>query len=234
LTLRAQTCRALLTPRGIASLTAQAGCNTLLIAVCKQVKVMKMSTENGLPQSKGWASGGAASLYLVGAIHLGIFAFATGQVGPESAPLLGFWILGCSVALLLLAMVELRRGEALTGTIGMVFGGLLGLGGSLSFIRAQWMPGIFAIDGWWFLSAGIILFLLLPAARRASWILFGGLAEIGVTLTILGLGMIGTFGPPESPLKIAGWGALIFAAFCWYNATAQLVNTIYGKKLLPL
>jgi succinate-acetate transporter protein len=139
-----------------------------------------------------------------------------------------------SVALLLLALVELSHGELFTGTIGMVFGGLLGLGAALSFIRSLWTPGILSIDGWWFLSAGIILFLLLPAAWHISRLLFGGLTEIGITLTILGLGMIGVFGAPSTSLKIAGWGALIFAIFCWYSATAQMVNAVYGRKVLPL
>lgn len=193
-----------------------------------------MKPSNDIDPKQLWASGGIASLYLVGALHVGIFAFATGQVEAASAPLLGFWILGCAVALLMLAMIEMRRGEVLFGTIGMVFGGLLGLGGAFSFIRSMWMPGIFAMDGWWFLSAGIILFLLLTAVRRVSWIMFGGIAEIGVTLTILGLGMIGAFGAPQEPLRIAGWGALIFSIFCWYEATAQLVNTVYKRKILPL
>jgi len=196
--------------------------------------VLKMNTEKSSPQQKEWASGGAATLYLLGAIHLGLFAFAAGQVPPGSAPFLGFWILGCAVALLLLAMVELHRNEIFTGTIGMVFGGLLGLGAALSFIRSLWMPGILPIDDWWFLSAGIILFLLLPAAWHISRLLFWGLTEIGITLTILGLGMMGVFGTPETSLKIAGWGALIFAIFCWYNATAQMVNAVYGRKILPL
>ena len=193
-----------------------------------------MKSGSDFKPTQEWASGGIASLYLVGALHVGIFAFATGQVGTESAPLLGFWILGCAIALLMLAMVDLRRGEVLFGTIGMVFGGLLGLGGALSFIRSMWMPGIFPMDGWWFLSAGIILFLLLPSVSKVSWIMFGGITEIGITLTILGLGMIGIFGPPEVPLRIAGWLALFFAIFCWYEATAQLVNTTSGKKVLPL
>ncbi len=160
-----------------------------------------------------WASGGAASLYLAGALHLGIFAFATGRVGLESAPLMGFWILACAVALLALGIVELRRGEAIFGTIGVVFGGLLGLGGGLSFIRSMWMPGILAIDGWWFLSAGIILFLLLPSIYKVSWIMFGGIAEIGITLTILGLGMMGVLRSLQVPLTIAGWLALFFTIF---------------------
>ncbi len=192
-----------------------------------------MKSGSNIEPTQEWASGGMASLYLVGALHVGIFAFATGQVGPESAPLLGFWILGCAVALIILAMVDLRRGEALFGTIGMVFGGLLGLGGALSFIRSLWMPGIFPMDGWWFLSAGAILFLLLPSVSKVSWIMFGGITEIGITLTILGLGMMGVFGPPEAPLRIAGWLALFFAIFCWYEATAPLVNTVYKKNVLP-
>ena len=194
----------------------------------------KVELENGSERVKNWSSGGSASLYLVGALHVGIFAFATGQVGAESAPFLGFWILGCAIALLMLAMVELRRGEVLFGTIGMVFGGLLGVGGALSFIRSMWVAGILPIDGWWFLSAGIILFLLLPSVRKVSWLMFGGIAEIGITLTILGLGMMGVFGPPEPPLRLAGWLALLFAIFCWYEATAQLVNTVYNKQVLPL
>jgi succinate-acetate transporter protein len=193
-----------------------------------------MHKENGFSDKKECASGGAATLYLLGAIHLGLFAFATGQVPSDSAAFLGIWILGCAVALLLLAMVELYRGELFTGTIRMVFGGLLGLGAALSFIRSLWTPGILPIDGWWFLSAGIMLFLLLAAAWRISRLLFNGLTEIGVALTILGLGMIGTFGSPATPLKIAGWGALIFAVFCWYSATAQMVNAVYGRKVLPL
>lgn len=192
-----------------------------------------MAQEKTPNSPQEWASGGTASLYLVGALHLGIFAFATGKVGAESAPLLGFWILGCAIALLMLAMIELRRGEVLFGTIGMVFGGLLGLGGALSFIRSMWMPGIFPMDGWWFLSAGVILFLLLPAVSKVSWIMFGGIAEIGIALTILGLGMMGIFGYTQVPLTIAGWLALFFTIFCWYVATAQLVNTVYGKRMLP-
>jgi succinate-acetate transporter protein len=185
------------------------------------------------PQRPRAASGGAASLYLVGAIHLGLFAFATGQAPPESAPLLGFWILSCAVALIALAVIELKRGEALTGTIGMVFGGLLGLGGAISFIRLLWVPGLSPMDGWWFLSAGIILFLLLFSAHKVSWVLTAGLAEIAATLTVLGLGMIGVFGRADTPLKVAGWGALIFAVFCWYSATAQLTTAVHGKKTLP-
>jgi len=96
--------------------------------------------KTGLPIKKDGHRGGTATLFLLGAIHLGLFAFATGQVPAGSAPFLGFWILGCAMALLLLAMVELRRGEVFTGTIGMVFGGLLGWVLRLSFIRSCGHP----------------------------------------------------------------------------------------------
>ena len=192
-----------------------------------------MDQESKPKWSQEWASGGAASLYLVGALHLGLFAFATKQVGPESAPLLGLWILGVSVALLMLGMVELRRGGILFGTLGMVFGGLLGLGGGLSFLRSMWMPGAFAIDGWWFLGGGIILILLLPSIYKVSRIMTFGTSVIGIALTILGLGMIGVFGSSDAPSIVAGWLALFFCIFSWYGATALLVNSIYKKQILP-
>ncbi|UCG53901.1 MAG: hypothetical protein JSV32_04640 [Dehalococcoidia bacterium] len=192
-----------------------------------------MNQEIKTRESKGWASGGAASLYLIGALHLGLFAFATKQVGPESAPLLGVWILGVSIALLMLGMVELRRGDILFGTLGMVFGGLLGLGGGLSFLRSIWIPGTFAIDGWWFLSGGIILFLLLPAIYKVSKIMIFGTSVIGTALIILGLGMIGIFGQTDTPMVLAGWLALFFGIFSWYGATALIVNSVYKKSILP-
>jgi len=196
-------------------------------------KTNDQSTTLAASPALGWASGGAASLYLVGAIHVGIFANATGRIPPETAPLLGFWILGCSVSLLLLAMVELKRGEILFGTIGMVFGGVLGLGGALSFIRGMWLPGIASIDGWWFLSAGIILILLLAVVRKYSWILFGGISVIAVALTMLGIAMIGVVASPAPLFNLAGWLALVFAVFCWYTATAQIMSIAYGRRILP-
>ena len=192
-----------------------------------------MNQESSSKQLQEWASGGSATLYLLGALHLGIFAFATGQVGPESAPILGFWILGVAIPILILGMIELRRGEVLFGTLGMVFGGLLGLGGGMSFVKSIWMPGVFAIDGWWFLSAGIILILALLSIYKVSRITFGGTAVIGIGLIILGLGMIGVFGASDTPLIVAGWLALLFGIFSWYGATAILMNTVFKKQILP-
>jgi succinate-acetate transporter protein len=116
----------------------------------------------------------------------------------------------------------------------MVFGGLLGLGGGLSFVRSIWIPGVFAMDGWWFLSAGIILVMLLLVVWKISRIMFAGMVVISVALVILGLAMIGVFGSPDVPMAIAGWMALVFAIFSWYQATAIMLVTVYGKKILPL
>lgn len=92
--------------------------------------------------------------------------------------------------------------------------------------------------GWWFLSAGIILFLLLPSIRKVSWIMFGGFAEIGITLTILGLGMMGALGSPQVPLKIAGWLARFFAPFVgmWLQPDwlTRFMESEYYCSNLPL
>ncbi len=186
-----------------------------------------MSQEN-------WAPGGVATLYLVGAIMMGIFAFMTGQVGPDTAPILGVWILGVSVPLLMLGVIDLRRGDLLFGTIGMVFGALVGLSASLAFIITMWIHGLSPLNGWWLLGTGIIFFLLIPAIQKVSKSMSVMFGVEGVSILSIALGIIGVFGSSSLPLTFGGCLSLIFGFYCWYAATAQLVNAMYKKAILPL
>ncbi len=187
-----------------------------------------------MSQQKDWAPGGSATLYLVGAIMMGIFAFMTGQVASGTSPILGVWILGVSIPLIILGVIDLRRGDLLFGTIGMVFGALVGLSASLSFIITLWIPGLSPLNGWWLLGTGIIFFLLFPAILKVSKSMSIMFAEEGIAIVVIGLGIIGVFGPPNIALSVGGWLSLFFGFYCWYAATAQLVNTMYKKPILPL
>jgi hypothetical protein len=57
-----------------------------------------------------------------------------GEPSNISAPELGLWILATATPLLILGVIDMRRGDTLFGTLGMVFGGLLGLGAGLAFV----------------------------------------------------------------------------------------------------
>ena len=187
---------------------------------------------NDVPM-KQWAAGGPATLFLLGVLHIGLFEFATsGDRGPLT-PVLGLWILSISAPLIILAIIELRRGEILFGTLGMVFGGLLGFGAGFSFIRGLFLPGPSVMDGYWFLGASIIFFLLIPAMLRTSRLMSVMFVDIGTALFLIGLYLADFFGTDQLPLTISGWMALIFSISCFYMATAQITNAQYGKRIMP-
>lgn len=99
---------------------------------------------------------------------------ATGDDRAALAPVPGLWVLSVSVALPVLGTIELRRGEMLFGTVGMVFGGLPGFGAGLPFVRGLFLPGTSVMGGYWSLSTSFVFFLLLPAMLKASRPMAGG------------------------------------------------------------
>lgn len=187
-----------------------------------------------MPDEKGWAPGGPATLFILGVLHLGLFFFATSEDQATLAPAIGLWILGISAPLIVLGIIEMRRNEVLLGTMGMVFGGLLGIGAGLSFVRGLILPGESVMDGYWFAGTSIVFFLLIPSMLRVSRLMSLGLVIIGTGLLVLGLSLAGVFGDATLPLTIAGYLALAFSLICYYTAAAQMTNSSYGRKVLPL
>lgn len=187
-----------------------------------------------MTDAKGWAPGGPATLFILGVLHLGLFFFATSDNQATLAPALGLWILAISAPLLILGIIEMHRGEVMFGTMGMVFGGLLGLGAGLLFIRGLLIPGESVMDGYWFAGTSIVFFLLIPSMLRLSRLMSAGLTIIGTGLLLLGLSIAGVFGAATLPLTVAGYLALAFSLICYYSAAAQLTNSTYGQKILPL
>ncbi len=127
----------------------------------------------------------------------------------------------------------MRRNEVLFGTMGIVFGGLLGLGAGLSFIRGITVPGESVMDGYWFAGTSIVFFMLIPSMLRLSRLMSAGLAIMGMGLLLLGLSLAGVFGTATTPLTAAGFLALAFSLICYYSAAAQLTNSAYRRKILP-
>jgi hypothetical protein len=182
---------------------------------------------------KQWAAGGPATLFLLGVLHIGLFAFATSSDRGPLTPVLGLWILSISTPIIILAIIDLRRGEILFGSMGMVFGGLLGFGAGFSFIRGLFLSGPSVMDGYWFLGTSVIFFLLIPAMLRVSKLMSVMFVDIGTALFILGMSLAGFLGTDQLPLTISGWLALIFSISCFYMATAQMTNALYGKRIMP-
>lgn len=180
-----------------------------------------------------WAPGGPATLFLLGVLHIGLFGYAISSDRSSLAASLGLWILAVSVPILILGVIEMRRGEVLFGTLNMVFGGLLGLGAGLSFLSTSFLAGPPTMSGYWLVGTSFIFYLLLPTARKVLPILIPMFLDIAVALLLLGLSLAGFLGDEQWPYTVAGVLALIFSLACYYLAMAQITNSAYGRKVMP-
>ena len=181
-----------------------------------------------------WSSGGAPALFIIGILLLAFFFFATSANRAALAPSLGLWVLAAAIPLLTLGIIDMRRGDTLFGTLGMVFGGLLGFGGGLAFLRPIFLPGPPTMDGYWFLGTSFVMILLVPPALKKSRLFAVGLADAGIAIILLGLTLGGFLGEQSWSFQAVGYLALVFCAICFYSATARITNETYGRSILPL
>jgi succinate-acetate transporter protein len=181
-----------------------------------------------------WSSGGVPALYLIGVLLLSIFFYAIGPNQASLAPELGLWILATAIPLLILGIIDMRRGDTVFGTLGMVFGGLLGLGAGLAFVRPIFLPGPPTMDGYWFLGTSIVILMLIPSAVKKSKLFAFGLIDAGIAVLLLGLTLIGSLGQQGWSIEVVGYLALLFCVICFYSATARITNETYGRSILPL
>ena len=181
-----------------------------------------------------WSSGGAPALFLIGVLLLAIFFFAESADRAALSPILGLWVLATAPPLLALAMIDMRRGDTLFGTLGMVFGGLLGIGAGLAFLRPVFLPGPLTMDGYWFLGTSFVIILLVPSALKKSRLFAIGLADAGMAVLLLGLTLSGFLDQQNWSIEVVGYLALVFCVICFYSATARITNETYGRTILPL
>ena len=181
-----------------------------------------------------WSSGGAPALFLIGVLLLAIFFFAENANRAALSPELGLWILATATPLLVLGIIDMRRGDTLFGTLGMVFGGLLGFGAGVAFLRPVFLPGPLTMDGYWFLGTSFVILLLVPSAVKKSRLFAFGLCDAGIAVLLLGLTLSGFLGQEGWSIEVVGYLALIFCAICFYSATARITNETYGRSILPL
>jgi succinate-acetate transporter protein len=173
------------------------------------------------------------SLFIVADITFELWAFATGLVPMATMTVLGEWILALSIPLLMLGMVDMRRGDIFGATLNMVFGGILGLGVGFSFMRTLWQaPLPMTLDGYFLFVGAIILLLLVAVAIKVSKLMAGFLVEISVALFCISLASIGVISEGIGFL-VGGWLAFFFSMFCIYTAIANMLMFVDKKPVLP-
>ena len=82
----------------------------------------------------------------------------------------------------------------------------------------------------------IFTLLMLVASLRTNGVLVAVFALLTITFFLLAIGYADLTGVPStsSAIKLGGWFGLATAAGAWYGALAQVVNSTFGRVVLPL
>jgi len=190
-----------------------------------------------MQQEQKWVDPTPASLFLVFVTALILWAFFTGRMGPEAAPIIGALLLGFGIMWFIGGIVNFRIGDVLGGTINAVFGALLGISPGISFLVVAYAgtAGITVdprANGWLLLLTGICFIPLLIAIAKRSWLISLTLLVLGVSFILIGLTFAGYLS--ASTLTVAGWLLFVGGISMFYIASAIVIDTSFAKNVLPI
>jgi uncharacterized protein len=82
----------------------------------------------------------------------------------------------------------------------------------------------------------IFTLLMLIASLRTNGVLVAVFVLLTITFFLLAIGYADLTGVPStsSAIKLGGWFGLATAAGAWYGALAQVMNSTFGRVVLPL
>jgi len=194
---------------------------------------------SGNNSSGGWANPTPAGLVALSVAMICFFASTSGLVTGAAAPLIACWMLGGFVVQIIVAVIELREGSLLGGNVFTIFAAMFMLAGASSFFF-KYMAGLNGwpvdtlIDGFAWAVLAVALIAFTPAYLKESPKLFGIfilIVDTGlVILALLDLHIL-----PHDPWQtVFAYMCLVNTAIPLYLVAATVVNTSFGKMLLPV
>jgi hypothetical protein len=193
------------------------------------------------PQPKPWANPTPAGLVALAVACFCFFALLTGNInrtpGTSNAmPLMGCWLLGGFAIQLVVALLDLKSGNAAGGNTFLYFSAFFMLVGGLEFLLKSLIPGLDTrVDGWAWLALTLVVWLWTPAFFKSPAMLTVVVLALGLALPFITLMDLKVF--PEGFAKvgapIAAWSLLVSGCSAIYLSAAMIVNGAYGKTILP-
>ncbi|WP_078060413.1 acetate uptake transporter family protein [Desulfotomaculum copahuensis] len=184
-----------------------------------------------------WANPGPAGLVALAMACFVFYALLTGKVTAGVSPLMGIWLLGGFVVQLCVGLIELKEGNSTGGNVFTFFSAFFmlvtGLELILKFFAATNGWKIDArIDGWAWLALAIALTTWTPAYFKSPLTLCAVVVALDPALWIISLADMGAIA--RTPVPIAGVFLLIAGIFGLYTAAGVILNTEFGRTILPL
>jgi hypothetical protein len=177
-----------------------------------------------------------AALCALSVVCFAFFALLTGRIPHEAAPALIGICFGGAVVQIIAAVMDLKHGNALGGTLFFVFGAFFMLGVSINhavqlYAEVSGVHYSIALDGWYFLILAIILILMTIVATLANSIFVLALTCADLGVLILALVHLKLLSPAF--LQLAGWLILILGIVGLYLIFVMLFNATAGKQVFP-
>jgi len=190
-----------------------------------------------MSQGPGFASPGPAGLGALAVVCFGFGAAFTGKVPLEGLLLLAAWLFGGCLIQIVTSIIELKEGNLTGGNIMLFFSAFfmfssgLGMIAKFVMITMGMVPSV-VIEGYLWAGAAAFLTICTPAYARQNAIMFVLVIVVDVILWMLA-GIDTNILPAtyKHPLGYALFGVGIVGI---YMSGAAMVNTVYGKMLLPI
>jgi len=187
--------------------------------------------------NKGWANPAPAGLVALAVACFTFYALLTGKVEHSAIPLLGCWLIGGFVVQVIVAIIEVLEGNTTGGNVFTFFSAFFMLTGGLEFFvkYASSLNGwaIDArIDGWAWLVLATVLLIWTPAYFKGSLAMSLVVLALDVACPIVALTDLQILSKAYAP--IAGNFLLIAGIIGIYVSSAIVLNTAFGKTILPL
>ncbi len=187
---------------------------------------------------KEWATPGPAGLVALAVACFGFYAVLSGTVQPTAVPVLGLWLLGGFVVQLSVALIEMKSGVVTGGNVFLFFSAFFMLVGGMEFIfkyfaAANGWVVDFTIDGWLWLPLLITLLFWTAAYLKESPAIMSMvvlLLDVGVFfVTFMDMGVLARSWSPIAAFLLLGAGICAL-----WVASAIIINTAFGRKILPM
>ncbi|MCL6639129.1 MAG: GPR1/FUN34/YaaH family transporter [Firmicutes bacterium] len=184
----------------------------------------------------GWANPGPAGLVALAMACFIFFAIQTGQVTGAAIGLMGIWLLGGFVVQVIVGVLEILEGNTTGGNVFTYFSAFFMLVTGLELIF-KFFAGVNGwkidarVDGWAWLALSSALTLWTPAYFKSPKSLLGVVLALLPALWIVTFTDMGVW--PRTLVPISGWCLFIAGWLGLYTGAAVILNTAFGRTILP-
>lgn len=191
-----------------------------------------METNNS---SKEWSNPTPAGLVALAVACFCFFALLTGQVEKSAMPLLGCYLLGGFVIQIVVALLDLKSGNAAGGNTFLYFSAYFMLVSGIEMLLKYYSPGLDTrIDGFAWLALLLVVALWTPAFFKSPGLLFIIVCVLNIAVLCIVVSDLKIFSADVSSVfgYIAGIALLICGIIGIYLSAAIVVNNTFGKTVL--